>query len=82
MAAYKGRGSGVIIKKLLNLYMTSIQVKTEIQKVLDQVPEEVLTDVLDFLKELQKQPAENIQLAKFMKQTLLEDKELLEKLAK
>jgi hypothetical protein len=50
--------------------------------VLDQVPEEVLTDVLDFLKELQKQPAENIQLAKFMKQTLLEDKELLEKLAK
>jgi hypothetical protein len=61
--------------------MTSIQVKTEIQKVLDQVPEEVLTDVLDFLKELQKQPAENILLAKFMKQTLLEDKELLEKLA-
>jgi hypothetical protein len=61
--------------------MTSIQVKTEIQKVLDQVPEEVLTDILDLLKELQKQPAENIQLVKFMKQTLSEDKELLEKLA-
>ena len=61
--------------------MTTIQIKTEIQKVLDQVPEDALTDVLDFLKELQKQPAENIQLAKFMKQTLIEDKELLEKLA-
>jgi len=61
--------------------MISVQVKTEIQKVLDQVPEEVLTDVLQYLKELQKQPSENIQLAKFMKQTLSEDRELLEKLA-
>jgi len=61
--------------------MISVQVKTEIQKVLDQVPEEVLTDVLQYLKELQKQPSENVQLAKFMKQTLSEDRELLEKLA-
>jgi len=61
--------------------MISVQVKTEIQKVLDKVPEEVLTDVLQYLKELQKQPSENIQLAKFMKQTLSEDRELLEKLA-
>ena len=61
--------------------MITVQVKTEIQKVLDQVPEEVLTDVLQYLKELQKQPSENIQLAKFMKQTLSEDRELLEKLA-
>ncbi|HAL82948.1 MAG TPA: hypothetical protein DCO83_12515 [Mucilaginibacter sp.] len=61
--------------------MTTVQIKTEIQKVLDQVPEEVLTDVLDFLKELQKHPADNIQLAKFLKQTLIEDKGLLEKLA-
>jgi len=61
--------------------MTSIQVKTEIQKVLDQVPDEVLTDILDYLKELQKQTPENVQLAKFMKQTLAEDRELLERLA-
>jgi len=61
--------------------MISVQVKTEIQKVLDKVPEEVLTDVLQYLKELQKQPSENVQLAKFMKQTLSEDRELLEKLA-
>ncbi len=62
--------------------MTTIQLKTEIQKTLDQVPENVLPEVLDYLKELQKQSAENIELAKFMKQTLTEDKELLEKLAR
>ena len=61
--------------------MTTIQLKTEIQKTLDRVPEDVLPEVLDYLKELQKQSAESIQLAKFMKQTLTEDKELLEKLA-
>ena len=62
--------------------MTTIQLKKEIQKVLDEVPENVLPDVLDFLRELQKHPAEDIQLAKFMKKILKEDKELLERLAK
>lgn len=61
--------------------MTTIQLKTEIQKTLDDVPEDVLPEVLEYLKELQKQSAEGIELAKFMKQTLTEDKELLEKLA-
>jgi len=61
--------------------MTTIQLKTEIQKVLDKVPEDVLKDVLDYMNELQKHSAEDIELAKFMKQTLIEDRELLEKLA-
>ncbi|MDB5125335.1 MAG: hypothetical protein JWP94_3464 [Mucilaginibacter sp.] len=61
--------------------MTTVQIKTEIQKVLDQVPDDVLTDVLDFLKELQSHPSDKIRLAKFLKQTLNEDKGLLEKLA-
>jgi len=60
--------------------MTTVQIKTEIQKVLDQVPEEVLTDVLDFLKELQKHSAEDIELTKFMKQILIKDRVLLERL--
>ena len=30
--------------------MTKLQIQTEIQKVLDNVPESVLQDVLDFLK--------------------------------
>jgi hypothetical protein len=61
--------------------MTTVQLKTEIQKVLDKVPEDVLKDVLDYMNELQKHSAEDIELAKFMKQTLIEDRELLEKLA-
>jgi len=62
--------------------MTAVQLKKEIQKVLDKVPEDVLKDVLDYMNELQKHSAEDVELAKFMKQTLIEDRELLEKLAR
>ncbi len=61
--------------------MNTVDIKTEIQKVLEQVPENVLADVLDFLKKLQQQPAEKVKLANHLKQILAEDKELLEKLA-
>jgi hypothetical protein len=45
--------------------MTAIQLKTEIQKTLDEVPEDVLPEIL----------------TKFMELTLTEDKELLKRLA-
>jgi mRNA-degrading endonuclease RelE of RelBE toxin-antitoxin system len=61
--------------------MTKLQIQTEIQKVLDNVPESVLQDVLDFLKELQDQPADKVKLTNNLRQILSEDKELLEKLA-
>lgn len=61
--------------------MTKTQIKTEIQKVLDSVPETILQDVLDFLKVLQDQPAEKVRLTNNLRQILSEDKELLEKLA-
>jgi hypothetical protein len=61
--------------------MTTVEVKTEIIKVLEQVPEDVLADLLNYVKELQKHSSEDIELAKFMKETLVEDRELLEKLA-
>jgi mRNA-degrading endonuclease RelE of RelBE toxin-antitoxin system len=61
--------------------MTSIEIKTEIQKVLDQVPENVLEDVLDFLRELQSKSTDQIKLANNLRKILSEDKELLEKLA-
>lgn len=61
--------------------MTKTQIQSEIQKVLDNVPESVLKDVLDFLRELQDQPADKIKLANNLRQILAEDKELLEKLA-
>jgi len=61
--------------------MTTSEIKSEIQKVLDEVPETVLENVLTFLKELQKQPKENIQLVSHLKQILEEDNDLLHKLA-
>lgn len=61
--------------------MTKTQIQSEIQKVLDSVPENVLQDVLDFLKELQDQPADKVRLANNLRQILSEDKELLERLA-
>ena len=61
--------------------MTTIQLKSEIQNVLEHVPENVLPEVLAFLKDLQQRPEKDPQLSAFMKQTLIEDKELLEKLA-
>jgi len=61
--------------------MTKTQIQSEIQKALDSVPENVLQDVLDFLKELQDQTADKIRLTNNLRQILSEDRELLEKLA-
>lgn len=61
--------------------MTITQIRTEIQKVLDNVPENALQDVLDFLKELQSASPEHIKLTNNLRQILAQDKELLEKLA-
>jgi hypothetical protein len=61
--------------------MTSIEIKTEIQKLLDQVPENVLQNVLDFLKELQTRSADDIKFANNLRKIISEDRELLEKLA-
>ncbi|MXV50966.1 hypothetical protein GS399_08275 [Pedobacter sp. HMF7647] len=62
--------------------MTSTQIKTEIQKVLDEVPENALQDVLDFLKDLQSSSSEKIKLTNNVRQILAEDRVLLEKLAR
>ncbi len=65
----------------LYLSMTKIQLQTEIQKVLDSVPESVLEDILAFLKELQNQPSDKVRLTNNLRQILAEDKSLLERLA-
>lgn len=62
--------------------MTSKDIKSEIQKSLDRVPESVLQDVLDFLKQVENQPIEKVNLTRNLRDILIEDKELLERLAK
>ncbi len=62
--------------------MTKAELKIEIQKVINNVPENILEDVLDFLKELQEHPSNKVKLANNLRQILSEDKELLDRLAK
>ncbi len=62
--------------------MTTKEIKSEIQKALDNIPESVLQDLLDYLKAIQNKSTDNINLGKNLRNILTEDKELLEKLAK
>ncbi len=61
--------------------MTTGQIKTEIQKLLDTIPEHVLHDLLDYLKEAQKQTKDQAELSGHLRKIINEDRELLEKLA-
>ncbi|OYU78885.1 MAG: hypothetical protein CFE23_16545 [Flavobacterium sp. BFFFF1] len=62
--------------------MTAVQIKKEISKVLDQVPENLLVDILDFIKEVQSDKSADSSLTSNFKKILSEDGELLQKLAK
>jgi hypothetical protein len=62
--------------------MTTQEIKSEIQKSLDKVPESVLQDILDFLRKAENQSTDKLNLARNLKGILTEDRELLEKLAK
>lgn len=61
--------------------MTAKDLKIEIQKVLDQVPENLLEDVLAYLQEIQKRTASEFNNSQHLKKILTEDRELLKKLA-
>ena len=62
--------------------MTAKQIKTEIQKVLDSVPEVVLEDILKYLQAIQNKSYDSISLSQNLRKILDEDRELLERLAK
>jgi hypothetical protein len=62
--------------------MTTKDIKSEIQKSLDKVPESVLQDVLDYLKQVENQPIEKVNLTRNLRDILTEDNELLARLAK
>lgn len=61
--------------------MTIKELKSEIQKSLDNVPESVLTDILALLKQVEGQP-DKVKLTQNLRDILAEDKNLLERLAK
>ncbi len=61
--------------------MTAKEIKSEIQKSLDNVPESILQDILNFLRQAENQTTERLNLMKNLRDILTEDKELLERLA-
>ena len=61
--------------------MTTTNLKIEINKAIDNVPEEVLVDILDYLKQIKVTPKEKIDLSRHLGLILREDIELLQRLA-
>jgi hypothetical protein len=64
------------------MIMKTIEIKEEINKIIEKLPEEVLGDLLEYLQQVEKNTAGKFQLTKNLRKILTEDKELLEKLAK
>lgn len=61
--------------------MEKVEIKNEINKALDEVPEEVLAQVLDLLKQYSSTKDSSFSLLGGLDKLLSEDKELLRKLA-
>ena len=61
--------------------MTTTDLKLEIREAIDSVPESVLVDILEYLKQIQITPSEKIDLSQHLGLILREDKELLQRLA-
>jgi hypothetical protein len=62
--------------------MTTKQIKLRIKKVLDNMPENVLEDILTYLEEIQGKSADKVIMSQRLRKIFSEDKDLLEKLAK
>ncbi|HLD52912.1 MAG TPA: hypothetical protein VJA82_06395 [Sediminibacterium sp.] len=61
--------------------MSKEEIKFEISKVLDHFSDKALAELLTFLKDLDNQNDNDFSISSSIKQILLEDKELLAKLA-
>ena len=61
--------------------MTTTDLKNEIKQALDDAPESVLNDILDYLKQIKVTPEKKIDLTRNLSKILREDKDLLQRLA-
>ena len=61
--------------------MTTKEIKSEIQKAIENVPDSILKEILSYLKQAQKTSLKDIKISTHLRQILREDKDLLEKLA-
>jgi len=61
--------------------MTAVQLKSAIQRALENVPESVLPEILDYINAIQHQAPDKIKLKQFIDQVFKEDDKLLRRLA-
>lgn len=61
--------------------MTAIDIKAEIKKIVDEVPEESLNDILNFLKEFKNPPAADSQQSDNFQNIMTKHRGLLKRLA-
>jgi lantibiotic modifying enzyme len=62
--------------------MTTKEIRKEINRVIQEVPENFLEDILFYLKQIEKKSKNDVEAFSDLKQIFREDQELLEKLAK
>ena len=62
--------------------MTTKEIRKEINRVIQEVPENFLEDILSYLKQIEKKSKNDIEAFSDLKRIFKEDQELLEKLAK
>ena len=62
--------------------MTTKDLRKEINRVIQEVPENFLEDILSYLKQIEKKSKNDIEAFSDLKRIFKEDQELLEKLAK
>jgi hypothetical protein len=61
--------------------MTTQDLKYEINKAIDEVPDYVLVEILKYLRQIQINPSEKVNLSRHLRHILQEDIELLQRLA-
>lgn len=61
--------------------MTALELRTEIHKVIDNVPETLLPEILQHINAMQQSSSENDDLTKFIDKVFKEDDGLLRRLA-
>ena len=62
--------------------MTTKDIRKEINRVIQEVPENFLEDILSYLKQIEKKSKTDLDVLSDLKRIFKEDQELLEKLAK
>ena len=61
--------------------MTKAELKTEINKAIEEIPESVLEEILDYINKVKESSPDKRSLSRHLGTILREDKELLQRLA-